>query len=876
VGPAPLRGVADIGSVYRVVSERARHRGAHRTPLVGRDQQLELLADRWQRATEGTGQAVTIVGDAGIGKSHLIDEFLASLADTSHVVMECRCLPFYQNTALYPIVELLERELGPEAMQDPAAAKRELAAMLERDGFDVKEMLPLFGSLLDLPGMPRSSATPETRREKTRAALVRMILRAAESSPLVFVVEDLHWADPSTLELIRVLMAHVWRERMLAIFTTRPGGEPAWQGTDHTLRLDLQRLAHSDAERLIRSVAGKQLPGEVVSQIVTKTDGVPLFLEELSKMVLQSGLLEERADAWELTGPLPPLAIPDTLQDSLEARLDRLASVKEIAQLGATIGREFSCDLLREVVGVEPAWLAQALERLVEAELIWARDEAPALTYTFKHALIQEAAYESLLRSTRQRYHQRIALALERAFPAITASEPETLAHHWTAADLVDRAVPYWLRAGQKALHASAHLEAAAHLRRGLGLLERLPDSADRLQVEVELRTALGAALIATEGYASDEVKELNTRALDLCREAGDMERIVPVMAGLFAYYVVRGDLREAGQTSVDLVRVSKKRGDEALVLLADVVHGIVQVNRGELADARVTLEAVLAAYDAGRHAGTWMKYGHDPAVLAWAYLSLVQWMQGFPVQASRSDERAVAHAKTLGHPHSVAFALAFQSAHLRLNRLHDEAARVAEELLELALQRHFRLWQADALLLQAFLLTERGLKSAARERMEESLALFGTRTTIGVPYYKLLVARVHAGLGQVELALDTLAFDPARYGPEDLWWWIGEQCLLLAELCARVPGRQADAEHWLRHAMGQADRQGANSPALRTATAQARLLLARDQRAQARAVLAPRYAVLTEGHDLPDLRAAAALLRELDEDGTGQPGKGR
>ena len=864
LGELAARDVPGTGSVFRVVGERQRPRGTHRSPLVGRNPELATIRERWDRAVAGEGQAITIVGDAGIGKSHLIDEFMGGIGDTTRIVLEGRCLPYYQNTALYPFIEMLERELRQEAGDDPQAMVSALRAMLERDGMDVDDSLPLFGALLQLP-VPDAPLSTDSLTERTRAALIRMVLRNAECCPVVLIIEDLHWADASTLELIRALMANAWRGRVLALFTTRPGFTPPWQATDHAVRIELQRLAQSDAERIIERLAGsKRLPREVVQHIVAKTDGVPLFVEELCKMVLQSGMLEEHADAWTLTRPLPHFAIPDTLQDWLEVRLDRLSAVKEIAQLGAMLGREFSFDVLRAVAHVDEAVVRHSLAQLVEAELILVDGPAVDPVYTFKHALIQEAAYESLLRSTRQRHHERIATVLESRFPDVAGTEPETLARHWSAAELPARAVPFWLEAGQRAMRASAYVEAAAHLRRGLDQLHRLPDSPERLRTEIELQAALGGALIATEGYISEAVKELNSRALELCRRAGDTSRLPFVMSGLFAYFIVRGDLGDAGAIADEFAAIARNQTDDGFHLLADTILGIVHVNRGELSAAKQKFQAVLARYDTDRHRTMWTRFSHDPKVLSHSYLGLVLWLEGFPLQASASDECAVAWARELDHAHSLAFALSFEAAHYRLCRQFEEAAGVADELLALARDKRFRLWQADALMLQAYLLTERRQPGGARERLDEALTLYGASGTAANPYYKLVQARVLAGIGQVDDAIRLMRFDPDAYDPKDYWWWIGEQCQLLGDLLSATPGGQAEAATWYNRSMQEAMRQQAMSTALRTATAHARLLINGGDRAAARQLLEPVYAWFTEGFELPDLKAAAALLQSV------------
>ncbi|HSX81640.1 MAG TPA: adenylate/guanylate cyclase domain-containing protein, partial [Candidatus Saccharimonadia bacterium] len=378
--------------------------------------------------------------------------------------------------------------------------------------------------------------------------------RAAQQ-PLLFVAEDLHWVDPSTLELLSLLVDQGPTTRILTLFTFRPDFPPPWTGRSHLTQITLNRLTRRQVAEMIGRVAhGKALPGEVVEQAVARTDGVPLFVEELTKMVLESGLLQEREDRYELTGPLPPLAIPTTLHDSLMARLDRLATVKGVAQLGATLGREFSYELLQAVSPLDAATLQQALTRLVEVELLYQRGVLPQATYLFKHALIQEAAYQSLLRSTRQQYHQRIARVLEERFPEVTTTQPELLAHHYTEAGLVQEAPPYWQRAGQQAAERSAHVEAIAHLNQGLRVLTTLPETRERDQQELTLRIDLGKSLIATKGWASPEAEVAYTRAWELCQQMRDTSWVFAVLWGLSQVYMVRADLTKHREVSAQFL----------------------------------------------------------------------------------------------------------------------------------------------------------------------------------------------------------------------------------------------------------------------------------------------------------------------------------
>jgi class 3 adenylate cyclase len=458
-----LKGVAQPLAVYRVLYESmARSRldavgSTGLTPLVGREQEVELLLERWRQVKDGVGQIVLLSGEAGIGKSRLVQVLKEHAATEPQAwLTPCQCSPYYQNTALYPMIDLLERvTLCFEREESPQQKLRKLEGLVVQYGLPLAETVPLLAALLSLPlsaDYAPLALSPAQQKQQTLHALLMILLRIAAQQPVLFVMEDLHWVDPSTIELLSLLVDQGPTARILALFSFRPDFTPPWTGRAHLTHVTVHRLPRHEAVEMIRQVAhGKMVPPEVVEQIVAKTDGVPLFVEELTKMVLESGLLQERDERYVLTGPLPPLAIPATLHDSLMARLDRLATVKSLAQLGATLGREFAYDLLQAVAPWDETALQRGLHQLVEAEFLYQRGLPPQATYLFKHALIQEEAYQSLLKSTRQQYHQRIAQALEGQFPDTVATQPELLAHHYTQAELPEQALPYWQRAGQHA-----------------------------------------------------------------------------------------------------------------------------------------------------------------------------------------------------------------------------------------------------------------------------------------------------------------------------------------------------------------------------------------------------------------------------------------
>ncbi|HEY7493108.1 MAG TPA: adenylate/guanylate cyclase domain-containing protein, partial [Candidatus Tectomicrobia bacterium] len=562
LGAHNLRGVAVPVQVYRMLeASAARSRldivgPSGLTPLVGREAEVLLLLERWAHSQDGRGQVVLLSGEAGIGKSRLVEVLRQHVINQGATRMVFRCSPYHQQSALSPVIDHLRQFLYWDSMEAPETRLEALEQALRTSRLPLEEVTPLFAALLSLPHparYPLLNLTPQRQRQKTHDALVAWLLEEAEQQPILAVWEDLHWADPSTLEVLGLMLDQLPTARMLTLLTCRPEFHPPWAGRSHLTQVTLTRLGHPQVQAMLTSLTGgKALPAAVVEQIVAKTDGVPLFVEELVKMILESGLVREEGDHYVLTGPLPPLAIPSTLHDSLMARLDRLATVKEVAQLGATLGRTFAYELLQAISPLDEATLQQGLRQLVEAELVYQRGVPPQATYTFKHALIQEAAYQSLLRSTRQQFHQRIAQVLEARFPITVETQPELVAQHYTEAGLTEQAVVYWQRAGQQASERSAHLEAISHFTTGIALLRTLPETPEHTRRALTLHLALGAALQVAKGQAAPEVEHAYLQARALCQQVGETPELVPVLFGLWRFYLVRAQLhtaRELGET---------------------------------------------------------------------------------------------------------------------------------------------------------------------------------------------------------------------------------------------------------------------------------------------------------------------------------------
>jgi predicted ATPase len=673
--------------------------------------------------------------------------------------------------------------------------RRKLEGFVAQYGLPLAEAVPLFAALLAIPlGADYAPLTfsPEQQKQQTLQALLAIFRRLAAQQPVLFVMEDLHWVDPSTLELLTFLVDQGPTARILALFTCRPDFTPPWSGRAHLTQVTLTRLPRRQATELTGRVAhGKALPPEVVEQLVAKTDGVPLFVEELTKMVLESGLLEERDDRYELTGPLPPLAIPTTLHDSLMARLDRLAAVKGLTQLGATLGREFSYAWLQAVAPWDEATVHQGLHRLVEAEFLYQQGLPPQATYTFKHALIQEVAYQSLLTSTRQQYHQRIAQVLEARFPEVCETQPELLAQHYTEAGLSVQAIPHWQRAAQQALQRSAHVEAINHLTKGLELLTTLPDTPGRAQQELDLQLALGPALMAIKGFAAPEVEQTYARARALCAQVGDTPQRFPTLGGLCRFYQTRGALPTARELGEQLYRLAQRAAAPTPRLEAHDALGTILFFLGEYAAARMHLEQGIALVDPTAQRALALRLGVAPGVRCLAHAAHALWCLGYPAQAVGRSQEALALAQALSHPRSLAMARHF-AAYLHHRRREAPAVQVqADALLPLATAQGFPLWVGYGTFWRGWALAVQGQGAVGLAQMHHGMAaILATGQTLTRPLCLVLLAEAAGHAGQVEEGLRLLAEALASLetsGRGDCW----RRCIgCRANCCCATPPR--------------------------------------------------------------------------------------
>ena len=875
LGAHTLKGASAPMQVFRVLEEgEARTRldalaATGLTHLVGRAEEVGLLLDRWQEMTKNHGQSVLLTGEPGIGKSRLVRVLKEQISGTPHVRLECRCSADFEHTPLYPVLDLLPRLCGWTRDDSAETKLAKLEKPLARYGVSLPDTIPLFASLLSLPTSERYPLAPMSAERQKRAtldALSLTVLAIAAESPVLLIVEDLHWADPSTVEFLTLLLEQVRTARILALFTARPSFQVPHVWGSHLTTVTLNRFTAEQTKVMIAHVAGgKTLPGDVLQEIATKTDGIPLFVEELTKMVLESGLLREVDGDYELSGPLPSLAIPTTLQDSLMARLDRLATAKDVAQLGAVLGRAFRYELLRAVSPLADATLQRELERLVEADLLHVQGMTPHATYTFKHAMIQDAAYQSLLKSTRQNYHGRVAEILVAHFSEEVETRPEFVAYHYTAAGATALGIEYWQRAGRRARARSAHVEAIAHFDKGLELLHRLPPSRERTKQELALRIPQAASLVAAKGGGASEVQRAYETVRLLCEEIGDAVQLARALYGLWGFHVNRAQHLTARALAEQLLALAERTADPATLLAAHNALGTTLIFLGEPARARTHLEDSIALGNAHKFQSAGLTALMVPRVANYIYVAWPLWLLGFPDQALHKTRESIALAQELGHPFSLAVAATW-AAVLHDLRGEDESVQEYAAMAErLSREQGFATTAAGGMILQGWALARRGVLEEGVQQMTAGLRAWRQAGSELFQYWHLLIARGHALTGHIDKGLTQLdeAFAIVQTSGEVMWQ--PELYRLKGELLLEAkPSNEREAETCLQEALRISRRQAAKSLELRAATTLGRLWGRSGRRNEARLLLAEVYSEFTEGLDTGDLQEGRTLLREL------------
>jgi class 3 adenylate cyclase len=870
LGRHTLKGFSEPVQVRQVLARskvESRFEAQHpsgASPLLGREEELELLWRRWEQAKRGEGRVVLVTGEPGIGKSRLTAALTEHVEAALHARSRYFCSPHHQDSAFHPVIGQLERAAGYARADGPEAKREKLAAMLTASAEEGD--ISLLVELLSLPGgdrFPALDLSPPAKKQRTFLALLRQLEGVSRTRPVLLIFEDLHWIDPTSREFLDLLLPRIDRLPVLVLATFRPEFQAPWIGLPHVTAITLNRLGRHDGASLVERVAGNAhtLPADVIAEIVDRTDGVPLFVEEMTKAVLEAGV------ALATSLPSARFGVPATLQASLMARLDRLgAEAKSVAQVGAAIGREFSHELVAAAGVLAEGPLRGALRRLVDAGLVFQRGEPPNAQYLFKHALVQDAAYGSLVRRTRQHLHARIAAALETRFPDRAAREPEALARHFSEAQQPDRAVGYWLAAGGRALQRSANREAINHLSAGLGQLEQLLDTAERTKQELELQRLLGQAYFHVKGLGAAETVRAFNRARELCAATEDDLSILPVLQGILIIEWGAAQWVKAEETSNEILLRARRTGDIGACIVADFDVAGARMFSGRPSQAWEFFDRGIASYrqiDAGTALRAAYNYSIEPGAFLYVYASWCQWL-GYPDKAAALGNEAIAACERVRHAYSLSRALYSKSILHAFRREWVLVEDCATASIALAQERGLDMMVAVAGIMRA---VARGTGVPGHgDAADIRRAITGYRATgtrIHLTVHLALFAHALAagrqyneGLAVVREALDLVEETGERMVESEIH-------RLRGNLLQTGNGPEEAEASYLR-ALDVARAQQAKSFELRAATALARLWQEQGRHIEARDLVAPVYGWFTEGFDTVDLKDAKALLAQL------------
>ena len=869
--PQNLKGIDDPVQAYRAVGVRDVSRfdatlERRLTPLIGRDEELRILLRRWDLAVEGEGQIVLLSGEAGVGKSRIVRALQDSLEVTSISRILCYCSPYRQTSAFHPLIDQLERAARIGSEQTPAEKLKALNTLLASLGLDAERVTPYFGELLSIPSegiYPSLDLTPDQLRARTLELMVEAVEAMTRRAPVLFMLEDMHWIDPSTQDFLTRLIEAIRDKRALVVVTHRPGHRTVWGEYSHVTALSLNNLGRRDSTAMVAEVAGGwRLPEDLVEAIVSRTDGVPLFIEEVTAACMEAGSPSEGGHASD-PAAASAAGIPATLQDLLMERLDRLGPAKEVAQIAAVIGRTFTFNLLSAVAEQGHEALERRLSDLLRTGLVHGGARSRS-AYEFKHALVRDAAYQSLLKRERQRIHLRIAKHLG---SGIEGNPPlELVAHHFQEGGQPDEGARHWRMAGEQALGRFAHVEAIDDLRHALAALELLPEDDEWMRFELETQILLGPSLMYVLGQGASEVEQTYARALDLAERLGDPWKSFTSAWGLWRLQFARGDMTSGFELASKCRKVSGRSDDEVMRLGAAFALGATNLFNGRCADAAPHLETSIATYRRMEDKSRLAVFGQDPGLSSLAYLAWARWLLGLPDQAVTLAEEAVRLARDTGKPALVGIATGFAGLTHLIRRDIPNLISYAEECKSICDRHEFRQHGAMSNVILGYAHSYQGDHERAiflvENGMNEKLAL---HNFIGLPWFFYMTAETYLAAGQLERALEAArnGIDYASKGEER--FFESENHRMQGVILIRTPGasRQIIESHFDEAARLARD-QKAKSLELRVAVSRARFELDRDARGRARELLEPIYRTFTEGFDTLDLQEAGALLEDL------------
>jgi class 3 adenylate cyclase/predicted ATPase len=873
LGSRTLKGLSRPMQIFRVlgkstaISRFQAMTSAHGlTSFVGREREMDVIRKAWARSIQGNGNTLLLRGQAGIGKSRLLEAAAQEAAKGLHEVFESQCSPYQMNSPLFPIVEMIEHRVGIEEGMSPAARLDLLEQFAAGRGVPLEQATAALAGLLSVPTLgryPELDLSPAKRLQWMIGIVADLLLHSVGGSPVLLLIEDLHWADPSTLDLLGEIIQRQANLHVLMVCTTRPGFAAPWLANPLCQEVPIEPLAPDDTRSLVARVVGpKPLPPALLEELVSRTGGIPLFVEAVTRTIIDAGILRELDDRYELTGPLPPGLIPATVQDSLMGRIDRLGADRVVAQLAATVGRESSFELLQAVLGKSAESLIAALIRLVELEIVLENGVPPGSTYTFRHALIQDAAYGSLLRATRQEFHSKIAEALVDRFPAMAETKPELLARHYEGAGRVSEAIAGWMKAGYQAQQRSALRECAAYLQKTIALLETLPpEDPGRLKSEMEAQLALAVALMSTIGWGSREAEAACIRARDLCEMLGNGPGLIGALWGLWTVYFLRGTLLPCLQAAEQVLNAAQLTGDPGLQIAARQAIGYSNYFLGNFTQAREHAEIALALYDPERERALVASFQIPLSSACGNFLMMSLWFMGYPDQAEQARKHAWAMITALDNPACTVYAQACAMMIDFARRDHAAARQYAETLHAMATEGGFLLWAAQGRIYRGWAQAMTKDPEAGIAEMRAGLESYRlTGSDLMTPQFCIMMAEAQLRAGRPGEALAAISRG-LRYVEESREHVHEPELHRLRGEIMIAQGAGSAGEISFARAIEVARSQQAKMLELRAALSLARLYRQRGRIAEAVALLRPLHDWFREGRDMPELVETRAIL---------------
>ena len=873
LGEKEVKGKKAPVSVYRVIAPSTRRTrfdvSAERglTPFVGRERELELLLDGFERCKSGRGQAFSIVSEAGLGKSRLLFEFRKAVTGEDMMFLEGRCLSYSKGMSYHPVIDILKASFDINEADGDSEIKKKVKKGLKILRVDKASTLPYLLDLFSMKesGIDKIPLSPEARKDRIMGAIKQVTLKGSEIRPLVLAFEDLHWVDKSSEEVLKHFLGSISGARVLMIFTYRPDYFLTWGAKSYHSQLNLNRLSNRECIAMASYLLGTEdIDKNLEKLILEKTEGVPFFLEEFIMSLKDLKIIEIKDNRYRVTKDIKETTIPATVQDVIMARIDSLPEgAKDLLQTVSAAGREFSYDLTKKLTSLTEKELLPRLSVLKDSELIYERGIYPQSTYIFKHALTQEVTYKSLLKSTRQKYHRKIAQVLEKNFSNTMETQPELLAHHYTEAGLNEQAIDYWQQAGNRATQRSAHSEAISHLNTALELLGTLPGTPERTQRELTLQVALGLPMTAAKGYGAPEVERTYTRAWDLCQLVGAQP--YPVLFGLWRFYLLRAEYKTARDIGELLCTKAHCSEDITFLVGAHRALGATLFYLGEMREARKHLEQGVSLYDPQQHSSYLLFGVVDPGVACLSYAAWAMWWLGYPDQALDKSHEALSLAQKLSHPFSQAFSLSFAAWLHQFRRQWQTVRQRAEATFAISTDQAFPFWLGWGMIMRGWALVENGQGEEGIAQMRRGLVDWqATGSELGLPYFLSLLAEAHLKMGQTDEGFSVIEEALAAANDSDERWYEAELYRLKGELLRLEAKPEAEAAELYRQAIEKARIQGAKSLELRAVMSLSRLLQDQGKQKEARQMLQDIYGWFTEGFDTTDLKEAKILLGEL------------